>query len=212
MSHLNPDLSRRSALRLLGLSAGTALLAACGVAPQAAAPTTAPAAPTTAPKPAAAAATVAPAPTAAAVQPKPTVAVAAPTQAPAPAAAATQPRRGGVAQYSIQADLSSIDGHVRTPGAVDSLWLAFDRLTTYDMQLKPQPTLAESWEVAPDFKQVKFNLRKNVTYHSGREFTSDDVKWNLLRVRRPDAASGQYASQSRLVQRDRDSGQVHASS
>ena len=154
------------------------------------------AAPTTAPKPAGAAATVAPAPTAAAVQPKPTVAVAAPTQAPAPAAAAAQPRRGGVAQYSIQADLSSIDGHVRTPGAVDSLWLAFDRLTTYDMQLKPQPTLAESWEVAPDFKQVKFNLRKNVTYHSGREFTSDDVKWNLLRVRRPDAASGQYASQS----------------
>jgi len=29
------------------------------------------------------------------------------------------------------------------------------------------------------------HLRKGVTYHSGREFTSDDVKWNFLRVRDP---------------------------
>jgi peptide/nickel transport system substrate-binding protein len=187
------ELSRRAALRFFGVSAATALLAACGVAPQAAAPTSAPAAPTTPPKPADAGPTSAAKPTAAAAS-QPTVGVAA--AQPTPAAGAGQPRRGGVVQYSIQADLSSIDGHVRTPGAVDSLWLAFDRLTTYDQKLQPQPGLAESWEVSPDYKQVKFNLRKGVTYHTGREFTSDDVKWNLERVRRPDAASGQYASQS----------------
>jgi len=160
-------LSRRAALRLIGSAAGTALLAACAPAPQAAAPTAAPTTP----------------------------AVSASTPTPV-AAAASQPRRGGVARYSIQADLSSIDGHVRTPGAVDSLWLVFDRLTSYDDKLVPQPMLAESWDLSPDYKQVTFKLRKNVTFHSGREFTSDDVKWNLLRVRRPDAASGQYAAQS----------------
>ena len=85
---------------------------------------------------------------------------------------------------------------MRTPGAVDSLWLAFDHLTQYDQKLQPQPMLAESWDVTPDYKQLKFNLRKGVTFHSGREFTSEDVKWNLVRVRRPDAASGQYAAQS----------------
>src|SRR5262249_21152327 len=157
---------------------------------QAAPPTTG-AAPTTAP---AAAPTTA---AAAAAQPKPTTASASvSTPAAAAATSATQPRRGGVAQYSIQADLSSIDGPVRTPGAVDSLWLAFDRISQYDAQLQPQPMLAESWDLSPDYKQVKLNLRKGVTYHSGREFTSDDVKWNLLRARRPDTASGQYASQS----------------
>ncbi|MBV9135288.1 MAG: ABC transporter substrate-binding protein [Chloroflexi bacterium] len=160
-------LSRRAALRLIGSAAGIALLAACAPAPQAAAPTAAPTTP----------------------------AVSASTPTPV-AAAASQPRRGGVARYSIQADLSSIDGHVRTPGAVDSLWLVFDRLTSYDDKLVPQPMLAESWDLSPDYKQVTFKLRKNVTFHSGREFTSDDVKWNLLRVRRPDAASGQYAAQS----------------
>ncbi|MBV8717288.1 MAG: ABC transporter substrate-binding protein [Chloroflexi bacterium] len=159
--------SRRAALRLIGSAAGIALLAACAPAPQAAAPTAAPTTP----------------------------AVSASTPTPV-AAAASQPRRGGVARYSIQADLSSIDGHVRTPGAVDSLWLVFDRLTSYDDKLVPQPMLAESWDLSPDYKQVTFKLRKNVTFHSGREFTSDDVKWNLLRVRRPDAASGQYAAQS----------------
>jgi peptide/nickel transport system substrate-binding protein len=184
---LEAEFSRRSALRLLGTTAGVALLTACGVAPQASAPTAAPAAPTVAPKPAAGA-TTAPAPAATAVAVQPTTA--------AKPAAAGQPRRGGIARYSIQADLSSIDGHVRTPGAVDSLWLIYDHLTIYDMQLKPQPMLAESWDLNPDYKQVKFNLRKGVQFHSGREFTSDDVKWNLLRVRRPDAASGQYASQS----------------
>ncbi|HEY1291916.1 MAG TPA: ABC transporter substrate-binding protein [Chloroflexota bacterium] len=176
--------TRRSALRLIGVSAGAALLAACSPSPQSSSPTTAPQVPATA--------------AAAAPQPKPTTPPAAAVSTPAAAAAATtaQPRRGGIAQYSIQADLSSIDGHVRTPGAVDSLWLAFDRLTQYDQQLQPQPMLAESWDVTPDYKQIKLNLRKNVTFHSGREFTSDDVKWNLLRVRRPDAASGQYANQS----------------
>jgi peptide/nickel transport system substrate-binding protein len=192
--------SRRSALRLLGSGAGIALLTACGVAPQAAAPTsvtapTAPPAPTVATKPAAATSAPAAA-TTAPVAPAATVAsVSVTTPAPA-ASAAGQPRRGGIARYSIQADLSSIDGHVRTPGAVDSLWLVFDHLTIYDQKLQPQPMLAESWDLTPDFKQVKFNLRKGVTYHSGREFTSDDVKWNLERVRRPDAASGQYAAQS----------------
>src|SRR5579859_4849434 len=171
------DLTRRTALRLLGSSAGIALLAGCGVAPQTTAPTAA-AAPTAPPQPVAT-------PTAASIAvsaPNPTAP--APTPA-APVSSASTPRRGGTARYSIQADLSSIDGHVRTPGAVDSLWLAFDHLTLYDQKLQPQPMLAESWDLSPDFKQVKFNLRKGVTYHSGRDFTSDDVKWNLLRVRRP---------------------------
>jgi peptide/nickel transport system substrate-binding protein len=60
--------------------------------------------------------------------------------------------------------------------------MAYDTLARYDQSLKPQPQLAESWDVSSDFKQITVNLRKGVTYHSGRDFTADDVVWNLNRA------------------------------
>jgi len=54
--------------------------------------------------------------------------------------------------------------------------------------------LAESWDINSDFTQFKLNLRKGVQYHSGREFTSDDVLWNFLRVKDPAIGGGIFAS------------------
>ncbi|HEX8969898.1 MAG TPA: ABC transporter substrate-binding protein, partial [Chloroflexota bacterium] len=100
-------------------------------------------------------------------------------------AAGGQPRTGGVLRSAITADLANLEPHVILPNAYESLWLVFDRLTAYDAQLTPQPMLAESWEFSSDYTQLKLNLRKNVQFHNGRELTSDDVKWNILRVRDP---------------------------
>ena len=36
------------------------------------------------------------------------------------------------------------------------------------------------------------NLRKGVQFHSGREMTSDDVKYNLQRAATPRSAAAQY--------------------
>jgi peptide/nickel transport system substrate-binding protein len=72
----------------------------------------------------------------------------------------------------------------------------YEKLTAYDDSLKPQPLLAESWDFSADAKQLKFNLRKGVQFHTGRELTSDDVKWNLLRVRDPKVGVAQFAAQS----------------
>jgi peptide/nickel transport system substrate-binding protein len=80
---------------------------------------------------------------------------------------------------------------------VDATWAPFDRLTAYDQNLKPQPMLAESWEFSSDFKQLKLNLRKGVQFHSGRELTSDDIKWNLEYVRDPKVAAGALILQSK---------------
>src|SRR5262249_6651467 len=76
-------------------------------------------------------------------------------------------------------------GH--NPGAYqrDYTWSVYDQLITYDLKQQPQPGLAESWELSPDLKQIKLNLRKGVQWHSGRDFTSDDVNYNLMRVRDP---------------------------
>jgi peptide/nickel transport system substrate-binding protein len=99
-------------------------------------------------------------------------------------------------RFAITADLATLDGHSRTPGSYESNWLCYDQLLNYDDKLQPQPMLAESWDLAPDYKQVTFHLRPNVTYHSGREFTSDDVKYNILRVRDLKVASGLFTHQS----------------
>ena len=71
----------------------------------------------------------------------------------------------------------------RRAGAVrGSDQATYDRLTAYDEKLQPQPMLAESWDLSTDAKQIKFNLRKGVQYHSGRELTSADVEYNIRRV------------------------------
>ncbi|MBV9578407.1 MAG: ABC transporter substrate-binding protein [Chloroflexi bacterium] len=157
---MHTTISRRSALKLLASSSGAALVLACTAGPLAP-PTSAPsvaATPVSAPG--------------TSVQPGATSTTAAPV-------------RGGTLRIGLAAEPANIDGHVRTPGSDLSYWLAFDRLIDYDQKAQPQPALAESWDIAPDYKTVTFHLRQGVTYHSGREFTSDDVKWNLLRVREP---------------------------
>jgi peptide/nickel transport system substrate-binding protein len=159
--------------------AGVAILAACGPATPAAPPavTSAPAAP----KPAATVGSGA--------------APAAPTQAAQSPAA--QRRIGGTLRVAVPADISSLDGHTSSSILSITQSMAFDRLVAYDVKATPRPMLAESWEVTPDYKQVKLNLRKGVQWHSGRDFTSDDVKWNLLRGQDPKAATGSYVNQAK---------------
>jgi peptide/nickel transport system substrate-binding protein len=113
-----------------------------------------------------------------------------------PAAQAAQPKTGGTLRVGVPTDIASLDPVVRGGAPYESIWLIYDRLVTYDDKLKPMPMLAESWDVTPDFKQVKLNLRKGVTWHTGREFTSDDVKWNFIRVQDPKAGYGDFAAQS----------------
>jgi peptide/nickel transport system substrate-binding protein len=157
------SISRRRALQLLAVGPGSVLLAACGAAGQPAAP--------------AGGATVVSSSTPAA-QVKPAAAGAA-----TPAvAAAGQPKAGGTLRALQAGDLASIDGHYYTTGSGLSAWIVYETLTAYDDNLKPQPALAESWEHAPDGKSITLNLRKGVTFHSGRELTSDDVLYNLNRI------------------------------
>ncbi len=51
-----------------------------------------------------------------------------------------------------------------------------------DGQLKIQPALAESWDVARDGLSVTFKLRPNVKWHDGKPLTSADVAYSLLEI------------------------------
>lgn len=58
----------------------------------------------------------------------------------------------------------------------------YDGLLEYDMDLKPLPGLAKSWEVSPDSKTVTFKLQEGVKFHDGTPFTSADVQFTIMDV------------------------------
>ena len=53
----------------------------------------------------------------------------------------------------------------------------------------PSPDLAESWET-PDNTTYIFNVRSGVTYHSGRDFSADDVAFTYTEITNPDVGGG----------------------
>jgi peptide/nickel transport system substrate-binding protein len=105
------------------------------------------------------------------------------------AAASGQPKRGGTLRTGQVGEPLNLDPHFFTPLSGDTTFPVLDRLIAYDDKLQPQPQLAESWEQSSDLKQIKLNLRKGVQFHDGRELTSDDVKYSMLRVRDPKVAA-----------------------
>jgi peptide/nickel transport system substrate-binding protein len=160
--------SRRTFLKLFGAGTGSLVLAGCGSA-------SAPASPTASSPP-----TSAPSSSNAAV---PT------TSAVVTPARSAQPKSGGTLRAAIVGDLPSIDGQQNLPGINSTVGNAYERLALYGDNLTPQPALAESWDLSTDGKQIKLSLRKGVLFHDGREFTSDDVKYSILRLRDPKISS-----------------------
>jgi peptide/nickel transport system substrate-binding protein len=79
--------------------------------------------------------------------------------------------------------------------------LIYDRLVTYDRKLDVQPSLATSWEWSPDYLLLTLHLREGVKFHTGRPFTSADVKFNLERVSDP-AANSQWLNYARAMHID----------
>ncbi|MBV9582860.1 MAG: ABC transporter substrate-binding protein [Chloroflexi bacterium] len=150
---LGSKFSRRTALTLVASGLGTIALAACAPA--------APAAP--------AASVSTPNAPAAGGQPATT-----------PAAATSTPKTGGTLRYGFTDDVNRLDPHFRL---VDAYYTVYDRLTEFDQNHTPQPMLAESWEVSPDYTSIKFNLRQGVQFHNGAELDSNAVKFNSERAR-----------------------------
>jgi peptide/nickel transport system substrate-binding protein len=64
-----------------------------------------------------------------------------------------------------------------------------DYLTTIGADNVTRPSLVESWEASPDLKTWTLHLRKDVKWRKGRDFTADDVIWNLKRVLDPAVGS-----------------------
>ena len=97
-------------------------------------------------------------------------------------ARSTNPTLGGSLRIGVLGDIPSLDPHQLTPPVPDVTYPIWDRLVELDARARPLPSLATGWESNPDDTELKLTLRQGVRYHSGRELTSDDVKWTFTRL------------------------------
>ena len=99
----------------------------------------------------------------------------------APAAAQTLPK-GGTLRLGMRCqDLKSPHTYSWIESA-NVTRQVLDYLAVTGVDNVTRPGLVEKWEPSPDLKTWTLKVRKNVKWHNGRQFTADDVVWNLKRV------------------------------
>jgi ABC-type transport system substrate-binding protein len=96
------------------------------------------------------------------------------------------PVRGGVLRLVSGEDPRTLDP---ARGYDTASWsfeqMLFNTLVTYDEGTNIVPDLAESWTTSADGREVRFVLRHDVRFSTGRPFTSADVRYSLERLLRP---------------------------
>lgn len=188
-------ITRRRILAGLGALGATALLAACGGA--AVTTTTVPAA-SVAPSGSTAPASAAPSSGAAASGvPSTAPAVSStPVASSAPTASSAPAKKGGNLILGASADAETLDPHATTAlRAARYLAMMHDNLLNRDFDGSFKPALAESYTVSPDGLTYTFKLRTGVKFHSGKAFTSADVKYTFDRWLKNEKSPTRYTIQ-----------------
>jgi peptide/nickel transport system substrate-binding protein len=107
----------------------------------------------------------------------------------APAAAQTGLPKGGTLRMAMRCqDLKSPHTFSWVESS-NSARQVLDYLTVTGVDNVTRPGLVEKWEASPDLKTWTLRLRRTVKWHNGRQFTADDVVWNLKRVLDPKTGS-----------------------
>lgn len=75
----------------------------------------------------------------------------------------------------------------------------FEGLTTFDADGKPEPGVAERWEITPDGKVYTFHLRANARWSNGDPVTAHDFRASWERTLSP-ATGSAYASQLYFIE------------
>jgi peptide/nickel transport system substrate-binding protein len=112
---------------------------------------------------------------------------------PAPTPANVTPKRGGKITAARTGDFNHFDpfytGAVQFPMQHN----IYSSLLYYDKDLKLHGGLAERWELSSDGLALKLWVRPGVKFHNGREFTADDVVFNVERAMDKSIGHSAYA-------------------
>jgi peptide/nickel transport system substrate-binding protein len=87
--------------------------------------------------------------------------------------------------------LTDYDGNITS--------MVFEPMLNYNPDMEFYGILAESWTVAEDNLSVTFHLRPNVTWHDGKPFTAEDVKFTLMFVGHPDYTGPRYSNVAKIL-------------
>jgi len=68
--------------------------------------------------------------------------------------------------------------------------LIYEGLVGFDEARDIKPVLAESWKISPDGQSIDFNLRNDVKWHDGTDFTADDVIFTLKLIQSDNQMKG----------------------
>lgn len=93
------------------------------------------------------------------------------------------PRKGGVFNVHYGAEQRQLNPCLQASTGVYIISGKIqENLVDLDSEGKPVGVLAESWESTPDGKTITFKLRKGVTWHDGKPFTSADVEFTAMNM------------------------------
>ena len=87
----------------------------------------------------------------------------------------TTPKRGGTFTVARSDGNPSFSGLELAMGNFVFIRSLYGFLIRQDNDLNPQPELAESWQFSADRRALTLKLRRGAKFHSGRDFTADDV-------------------------------------
>lgn len=110
-------------------------------------------------------------------------AIAANVVAPWRAFAEETPRKGGVFTVHYGAEQRQLNPSLQASTGVYIIGGKIQEpLVDLDAQGQPVGVLAESWESSKDGKTITFKLRKGVSWHDGKPFTSADVAFTAMNM------------------------------
>ncbi|MET0722134.1 MAG: ABC transporter substrate-binding protein [Tardiphaga sp.] len=93
------------------------------------------------------------------------------------------PRKGGVFNVHYGAEQRQLNPSIQASTGVYIIGGKIqESLVDLDANGQPVGVLAESWEATPDGKTITFKLRKGVTWHDGKPFTSADVQFTAMNM------------------------------
>lgn len=99
-------------------------------------------------------------------------------------AAAESPVRGGTLNWGYYPDPSALIAINTSSGTGQAIGPKVNEgLFDFDYDLNPIPLLATSWSSTDDGLRYTFQLRQGVKWHDGKDFTSEDVKFTIFRLK-----------------------------
>ncbi|MDQ4136215.1 MAG: ABC transporter substrate-binding protein [Pseudomonadota bacterium] len=104
--------------------------------------------------------------------------------------------KGGRLRVAILADMTNFDPQQFSTVNFPLIKNFYDSLLEYTPDGKAVPSLASSWEIAPDNTSVTVKLRNDVKFHSGAPFNAEAVATTLKKSADPQKGKNVYATMS----------------